>query len=99
MAPMQNQVSVNASASLLGPKKVFTLPVEEIHPIVRMAHRRPLKTLTVERVTFDHEFVLFLDGHGTFFIDKKPFEIGRTNSSLFARNHPDSFILEQPQDV
>src|SRR5687767_7423634 len=41
-----------------------TLRVDEIRPVVRIAHRRSGPLEIPERVIVDHELVLILDGHG-----------------------------------
>ncbi len=46
------------------PRRVTTLPVDEIHPAIRIAHRNKGALRIAERVIFDHEFVLILRGDG-----------------------------------
>lgn len=47
-----------------GPKRVLTLAVERMHPVIRIAHRRAGRLDIAERIIFDHEFVLILSGAG-----------------------------------
>lgn len=66
-----NRVSVpafpyqqNAPFGPVRPGRVLTLPVERIHPVIRIAHRRAGQLDVAERIIFDHEFVLVLSGEG-----------------------------------
>ena len=49
----------------LGPRKVYPLSPERIHPVIRIAHRIRGPLFVRQRVILDHEFVLFVDGRGT----------------------------------
>lgn len=46
------------------PGRVLTLPVERIHPVIRIAHRRAGRLDIAERIILDHEFVLIVSGAG-----------------------------------
>lgn len=46
------------------PGRVLSLPLERIHPVIRIAHRRAGRLDIAERIIFDHEFVLILSGAG-----------------------------------
>lgn len=48
------------------PKKVVRLDVAKLSPVVRIAHRRTMRLNVPERILFDHEIVLFLQGRGVF---------------------------------
>ncbi|MGH7213434.1 MAG: helix-turn-helix domain-containing protein [Tepidisphaeraceae bacterium] len=48
----------------LAPRRVLPLPPEKIHPVIRIAHRPRTALRIVERIIFDHELVLFLEGRG-----------------------------------
>ncbi len=54
----------NAPFGPARPGRVLTLPVERIHPVIRIAHRRAGRLDVAERIIFDHEFVLVLSGAG-----------------------------------
>lgn len=49
----------------LAPQRVYALPLEQIRPFIRLAHRGDSLTIP-ERVIVDHELVLVLDGTGEF---------------------------------
>jgi AraC-like DNA-binding protein len=48
----------------MGRPRLITLPVELIHPVVRLAHCVRGALSIAERIIFDHEFVLILAGSG-----------------------------------
>ena len=48
----------------LNPRQTFFLPVENIHPVVRLAHRVRQVIDIPERIIFDQELVLVLAGNG-----------------------------------
>lgn len=61
----------NAPFGPARPKRLLTLPVERIHPVIRIAHRRTGRLSIAERILFDHEFVLVLAGAGELIIGPK----------------------------
>ena len=44
----------------IGPRKVIVLPIDQIHPVIRIAHRMTGAMTQTERIIFDHEIVLIL---------------------------------------
>lgn len=48
----------------LAPRQIHTLAIENIRPVIRIAHRLQGPDLLPERIIFDHELVLFLKGKG-----------------------------------
>jgi AraC-like DNA-binding protein len=50
----------------VGPKRTVRLDVAKLSPVVRIAHRRTMPLNMPERILFDHEIVLFLQGRGVF---------------------------------
>lgn len=58
------------------PRKIHTLAIENIRPIIRIAHRWPGPIHLPERIIFDHEFVLFLKGKGKLTLAKETFPYG-----------------------
>jgi AraC-like DNA-binding protein len=51
----------------LTPRKVQPAALEQVRPVIRIAHRHDYPLVISERIIFDHELVLFLVGQGTFF--------------------------------
>lgn len=49
-------------------RRGYLVRPEQIHPVVRIAHRQPGRLQIPERIVFDHELVLILDGQGTWTI-------------------------------
>jgi AraC-like DNA-binding protein len=49
----------------LEPKRVYPLALENIRPVIRIAHRGAGRLRLAERIIFDHELVLVLHGAGT----------------------------------
>ena len=47
-----------------GARRTLTLPVENIHPVVRIAHRLEKPLNIAERIIFDYELVLIVAGAG-----------------------------------
>lgn len=59
----------------LTPRKVYPLGLDEIHPVIRIAHRPEAHSMHVgRRIIFDYEFVLFLAGEGEVVSDQKSYE-------------------------
>lgn len=50
----------------LTPRKVQPVALEQVRPVIRIAHRQDNPLRITERIIFDHELVLFLAGKGTF---------------------------------
>ncbi len=48
----------------LDARRTLPLPVEQIHPLVRIAHLQRGRLVIPERIIFDHEIVLILEGAG-----------------------------------
>ena len=59
----------------IGRRKAYTLPVEQLHPSIRIAHRRGPVSIS-KRIIFDHEFVLILKGEGVITIAGTKYPIG-----------------------
>ena len=57
----------------IGPKKVVPLPIDRLHPNIRIAHRlKQAEGLDVPtRIIFDHLLVLIIEGSGTACIGNK----------------------------
>ena len=60
----EEQVQRNPPFRPLGPRRVLPLAEDQIHPVVRIAHRSRFPLEIPERILFDHEFVLVLAGAG-----------------------------------
>ncbi|MCW5548061.1 MAG: helix-turn-helix domain-containing protein [Opitutaceae bacterium] len=58
-----------APAGRIAARRVHTLRPEQIHPVVRIAHRQDGGLLIPRRIILDHELVLILQGHGTWTVD------------------------------
>lgn len=79
-APRINPARPELGVQRLGPfgrmplRAVHVLRPEQVHPVVRIAHRQSGLTIP-ERVIFDYELVLVLKGHGTWAIagEVRPF--------------------------
>lgn len=61
VALVQRAVPTDGSVS----RRVSTLPVDRVQPIIRIAHRQKGPLRIAERIILDHEFVLILGGEGT----------------------------------
>jgi AraC-like DNA-binding protein len=48
----------------LGPRKLLTLPLEQVRPVIHLAHRLPMLPVAPQRIIVDHEFVLTFGGRG-----------------------------------
>lgn len=48
----------------LGPRRRYTLPLDRMHTVIRIAHRPGRALSLAERIIFDHELVLILTGRG-----------------------------------
>jgi len=59
------------SGALRGEPRVFTLPLEDVHPVVRIAHRMGGALNIPQRMIFDHELVLILGGSGVLTIRRR----------------------------
>jgi AraC-like DNA-binding protein len=59
-------VSRSAPYGRIAPKELVRLDVADLSPVVRIAHRHLSPLRLAERILFDHEIVLFLQGRGTF---------------------------------
>lgn len=46
----------------IGPRRLYTLPLHEIRPVIRIAHRLPSPIIIDGRIIFDHELVLVYRG-------------------------------------
>jgi AraC-like DNA-binding protein len=55
----------------LTPRQVYPLAIEQVRPVIRIAHRLDGPMRIPERIIFDHELVLFLAGQGTFSLGTK----------------------------
>jgi len=63
------------SLGRLAPRRVYPMGWDEIHPVIRIAHRMKSDSLRIpRRIIFDYEFVLFLAGEGGFVFDHKSYE-------------------------
>ncbi|MEI6085442.1 MAG: cupin domain-containing protein, partial [Verrucomicrobiota bacterium] len=59
-------VQRSAPFGRLAARRVYALPLEMIRPFIRLAHHQTGPMNIRERVIFDHEFVLILNGTGEF---------------------------------
>lgn len=59
-----HQVQATPPFGRLSPRRTITLPLERIHPVIRIAHRRSGPLRVPERIIFDHELVLIEKGRG-----------------------------------
>jgi AraC-like DNA-binding protein len=66
------------TSKLNSPRKVYTLPLEKLHPSIRIAHRLAGTLSIPKRIILDHELVLILSGKGTLDIkvEAVPFSAG-----------------------
>jgi AraC-like DNA-binding protein len=55
-----------APVGRLAARRVYALPLEQVRPFIRLAHRRQEAMNIGARVIVDHEFVLIRDGTGEF---------------------------------
>jgi len=59
----------------LTPRRAYPLGLDEIHPVIRIAHRPHAHSMHIaRRIIFDHEFVLFVAGEGQVTFDHKSYE-------------------------
>ena len=60
----------------IGPRKSIVLPIDQIHPVIRIAHRIGGTMMVPERIIFDHEIILILAGRGIFKLGKDIYDFG-----------------------
>jgi len=48
----------------IAPRRVVVLPIDAVHPVIRIGHRLPGSLEIPERIIVDHELVLILSGRG-----------------------------------
>lgn len=78
------QIQAPASSARRGPRRLFTLAVDEVHPWVRIAHIQSGAIRIQSRIIFDHEFVLILRGEGELIIGHERYEL-RPHRLFFLR--------------
>jgi AraC-like DNA-binding protein len=66
MPALSEWVARVAPFGQLGPRKIVRMDVAKLAPVVRIAHRMAAPLNIPERILFDHEIVLFLQGRGRF---------------------------------
>ena len=81
MPALAEWVSRGAPYGRIAPRKVVRLDVAKLSPVVRIAHRILSPLRVAERILFDHEIVLFLQGRGVFRFGAE--ELPFTPHSLF----------------
>lgn len=75
MARNASAVDVQAAPPRLpGARRVHTLPLDALRPVIRIAHRSAGALRIPERIIVDHEFVLVTRGRGEFAIDGERFD-------------------------
>lgn len=62
---LPQQVHRHEPFGKISPRRIVTIAVEQIHPVVRIAHQQWHPIDIRERILFDHEFVLIRKGTGT----------------------------------
>jgi len=71
-----NAVQSFAPFGKIAPRKAYVLPLDQIHPVIRIAHRLPGILRMPPRILYDHELVLVLTGRGCLTIEKTLHEFG-----------------------
>ena len=69
------QIQAPAASARRGPRRPFTLAIDEVHPWIRIAHIQTSALRISSRIIFDHEFVLILRGEGELIVGEERFEI------------------------
>lgn len=80
------------------PGRVLPLPVEHIHPVIRIAHRRAGPLDIAERIIFDHEFVLILSGAGELIFGRQKRLFAPHDLLFIPPFAPHQFVSIGPQD-
>jgi AraC-like DNA-binding protein len=68
----------------LGPRKTIVLSPLDLHPVIRIAHRRVGALNISDRILLDHEFVLTLRGQGDFTLGQQTYPF-RPHQLFFVR--------------
>jgi AraC-like DNA-binding protein len=63
---LSSQIQRGRPFGRLLPRRVYSLALEQVHPIIRIAHRQTGQLHIHERMILDYELVLFLAGTGRF---------------------------------
>lgn len=75
----------------LGPRTLITLPLDEVRPVIHLAHRLPLLPAAGERIIVDHEFVMTFGGGGHVRLGGEDIEFGPSELLYFPPFIPHSF--------
>ena len=78
------QVQRGAPFGKLSPRRWYELRPDELAPVVRIVHRRDGAIDTQDRIIFDHEFVLVMEGEADVTVDRRPIHM-RAGSLLLIR--------------
>jgi AraC-like DNA-binding protein len=89
--PIEWRVGSNAPFSDLGQSDEQLLAVDDIRPVVRIAHRLPGVLNVPERIIFDHELVLILKGNGVLSTNKTRYEFAAHHIFLIPPFLPHAF--------
>jgi AraC-like DNA-binding protein len=76
----------------LSPRRVLSLPVERVRPVIRIAHRRAGPLRIERRIVLDHEFVLILSGTGQLVLDDGPVAFGPHDLLFIPPFVPHAFV-------
>ena len=74
-ANAHERVQRSAPFGVLAQRRVYTLLPEQLHPVVRIAHRMAGGLVIPERIILDHEMVLIVRGRGEWVLEgvRRPF--------------------------
>jgi AraC-like DNA-binding protein len=83
----------------LSPRRVLSLPIEQIRPVIRIAHRRAGPLNIPRRIVLDHELVLIVAGRGQLVLDDGPVAFGPHDLLFIPPFVPHAFATTDPRDT
>ncbi|MEY3774022.1 MAG: hypothetical protein RLZZ129_802 [Verrucomicrobiota bacterium] len=83
-----------APAGRIAARRVHTLRPEQIHPVVRIAHRQDGGLLIPRRIILDYELVLILQGRGAWTVEGRVHPLAAHDLLLIPPFVPHSFQVE-----
>lgn len=86
------RIQMSGPFGRLSPRRVYPLALDEIQPVIRIAHQQPSQTLRIpRRIIFDHEFVLIRDGEGEIAFDHRTYPFAAHDLFLIPPFSPHRF--------
>ncbi len=82
----------------IGRRQLYTLPIEQLHPSIRIAHRQGAIDIN-RRIIFDHELILILAGRGSITIAGSKYPIKPHRLFLLEPYTPHRITMEADDDA